>query len=108
MNIERLDHNMVKLTIEVSAEDFENAMQQAYLKNRNKIQIQGFRKGKVPYQMIERMYGAGVFYEDAANILIPEAYDEALKEIEETSHHKDAADIVVDVFHDDPAPFVQG
>ena len=79
MNIERLDHNMVKLTIEVSAEDFENAMQQAYLKNRNKIQIQGFRKGKVPRSIIERMYGPEVFYDDAANSVIPDAYENALE-----------------------------
>ena len=79
MNIERLDHNMVKLTIEVSAEDFEKAMQQAYLKNRNRIQIQGFRKGKAPRIMIEKMYGPEVFYEDAANSLIPDAYEKALE-----------------------------
>ncbi len=79
MNIERLDHNMVKLTIEVSAEDFEKAMQQAYLKNRNRIQIQGFRKGKAPRFMIEKMYGPEVFYEDAANSLIPDAYEKALE-----------------------------
>ena len=78
MIIERLDHNMVKLTIEVSADDFENAMQQAYLKNRNRIQIQGFRKGKAPRFMIEKMYGPEVFYEDAANSLIPDAYQKAL------------------------------
>ena len=79
MNIERLDHNMVKLTIEVSAEDFEKAMQQAYLKNRSRIQIQGFRKGKAPRIMIEKMYGPEVFYEDAANSLIPDAYQKALE-----------------------------
>ena len=79
MNIERLDHNMVKLTIEVSAEDFENAMQQAYLKNRSKIQIQGFRKGKAPRIMIEKMYGPEVFYDDAANIVIPDAYQKAIE-----------------------------
>ena len=79
MNIERLDHNMVKLTIEVSAEDFEKAMQQAYLKNRSRIQIQGFRKGKAPRIMIEKMYGPEVFYEDAANSLIPDAYEKALE-----------------------------
>ena len=69
---------MAKLTIEVSAEDFEKAMQQAYLKNRGRIQIQGFRKGKAPRFMIEQMYGPEVFYEDAANSLIPDAYDKAL------------------------------
>ena len=79
MNIERLDHNMVKLTIEASAEDFEKAMQQAYLKNKNRIQIQGFRKGKAPRVMIEKMYGPEVFYEDAANALIPDAYAAALE-----------------------------
>ena len=78
MNIERLDHNMVKLTIEVGAEDFEKAMQQAYLKNKNRIQIQGFRKGKAPRVMIEKIYGPEVFYEDAANSLIPDAYQAAV------------------------------
>ena len=63
---------MAKLTIEVSAEDLEKAIQGAYLKQKNRINIPGFRKGKAPRAMIEKMYGAGIFYEDAANALIPE------------------------------------
>ena len=71
---------MAKLTIEVSAEDFEKALQKAYEKNKNKIAVNGFRKGKVPRAVIEKVYGAGVFYEDAANILIPEEYSKAAEE----------------------------
>lgn len=75
LQVEKLEHNMVKLTIEVSAEEFAKAMQHAYQKNKNRIQLPGFRKGKAPQAMIEKMYGAGIFYEDAANELIPTAYD---------------------------------
>lgn len=75
LKVENLEHNMVKLTIEVSAEEFEEAIKHAYVKNKNKISIHGFRKGKAPQAMIEKMYGAGIFYEDAANELIPKAYD---------------------------------
>ena len=75
LKVENLDHNMAKLTIEVSAEEFEEAIKHAYVKNKNKINIHGFRKGKAPQAMIEKMYGAGIFYEDAANELIPKAYD---------------------------------
>ncbi len=78
LKTENLEHNMVKLTIEVSAEEFEKAMQGAYLKAKNKINIPGFRKGKAPRAMIEKMYGAGIFYEDAANALIPAAYDKEI------------------------------
>ena len=79
LQVERLEGNMAKLTIEVSAEAFEKAVNDAYLKNRGKIQIQGFRKGKAPRKMIEHIYGEGVFYEDAANELIPKAYEEELE-----------------------------
>lgn len=79
LQVEKLEKNMAKLTIEVSAEEFEEAIQKAYLKNRGKITIPGFRKGKAPRKMIEKMYGAGIFYEDAVNDLLPEAYD---KEVE--------------------------
>ena len=75
LQVEKLEHNMVKLTIEVSAEEFAKAMQNAYQKNKSKIQLPGFRKGKAPQAMIEKVYGAGIFYEDAANELIPTAYD---------------------------------
>lgn len=76
LQVEKLEKNMAKLTIEVSAEDFEAALQKAYLKNKGKISIPGFRKGKAPRKMIEKMYGAGIFYEDAVNALIPEKYAE--------------------------------
>ena len=84
VQIEKLEHNMAKLTITVPAEDFEKELQRAYLKRRGSIQVPGFRKGKAPRHMIEKMYGAGIFFEDAANDLIPGAYDNALKEIDET------------------------
>lgn len=77
--VEKLENSMVKLTIEVSPEVFEKGIQAAYLKNRGQIQIPGFRKGKAPRKMIERSYGKGVFYEDAANNCIPTAYDEAVE-----------------------------
>ena len=80
VQVEKLEKNMAKLTIEASAEDFDKACNQAYQKNKGKIQIQGFRKGKAPRALIEKMYGAGIFYEDAANALIPGAYDEAVNE----------------------------
>ncbi len=79
LKIEKLEGNMAKLTIECTAEEFEAAVQQSYLKNRNRISIPGFRKGKAPRVMIEKMYGVGVFYEDAVNDLIPKAYQEALE-----------------------------
>ncbi len=82
VQVENLEKNMAKLTIEVSAEEFEKAIQSAYLKQRTRISIPGFRKGKAPRKMIEKMYGAGVFYEDAANSLIPEAYSNAATESE--------------------------
>ena len=78
--VEELGKSMVKLTIEVAAEEFEKAMETAYQKNKNKLSVQGFRKGKAPRAMIERMYGAGIFYEDAANELIPDAYEKAAVE----------------------------
>lgn len=78
--VENLEKNMAKLTIEVSAEEFEAALEKAYQKNKNKINVQGFRKGKAPRSIIEKMYGAGVFYEDAANEVMPDAYEEAAKE----------------------------
>ena len=80
LQVEKLEHNMAKLTVEVAAEDVEKALQAAYLKQRKQINIPGFRKGKVPRQMIEKMYGAEIFYDDAANALIPEAYSNAYDE----------------------------
>ena len=80
VTVENLEKSMAKLTVEVSAEEFEKAMQQAYMRQKKDISIPGFRKGKVPRVMIEKMYGPGVFYEDAANIVMPGAYEEAAKE----------------------------
>ncbi len=82
LQVERLEKNMAKLTIEVPAEELEKALQNAYLKNRKQISVPGFRKGKVPRQMIEKMYGPEVFYDDAANALIPDAYAAAADECE--------------------------
>lgn len=82
VKVEKLEKNMAKLTIEVSSEEFENAIAKAYKKNKNKISMPGFRKGKAPRAMIEKMYGKGIFYEDAANSIIPDAYADAAKESE--------------------------
>lgn len=82
LQVEKLEKNMAKLTIEVSAGDLEKALQSAYMKQKNRISLPGFRKGKVPRQMIEKMYGAEIFYDDAANELIPKAYSEAYDECE--------------------------
>ena len=84
VKVEKLEKNMAKLTMEVPAEELEKAIQGAYLKQKNRINIPGFRRGKAPRAMIEKMYGAGIFYEDAANALIPEAYSKAVDECGET------------------------
>lgn len=83
LQLEKLEHNMAKITIEVSAEEMTKAVNAVYQKNKNKISIPGFRKGKVPLVMVERTYGKGVFLEDAANSVIPGAYEKALEECEE-------------------------
>ncbi|MCI9439868.1 MAG: trigger factor [Ruminococcus sp.] len=80
LQVEKLEHNMAKLTIEVAAEDVEKALQAAYLKERKRISIPGFRKGKVPRQMVEKMYGPEVFYDEAVNRMIPEYYGKAYDE----------------------------
>ncbi|MDO4519697.1 MAG: trigger factor [Eubacteriales bacterium] len=82
LQVEKLEKNMAKLTIEVPAEEVEKAMQAAYLKQRGRIQLPGFRKGKAPRKIIEQMYGKGVFLEDAVNSLIPTEYSKALGECE--------------------------
>ena len=79
---EKIEKSQVALTIEVSAAEFEAAIEKAYLKMRKKINVQGFRPGKAPRKMIEKMYGAEVFFEEAINIAFPEAYEAALKEQE--------------------------
>ena len=82
LQVEKLEKNMAKLTVEVPAEEVEAALQNAYLKNRKQISVPGFRKGKVPRQMIEKMYGPEVFYDEAANNMIPDAYAKAYDESE--------------------------
>ena len=94
LQVEKLEHNMAKLTIEVSAEEVEKALQAAYLKERSKISLPGFRKGKVPRQMIEKMYGPEVFYDDAANALIQKAYPQAADECELEIVSRPTVDIV--------------
>lgn len=80
VQVEKLEKSMAKLTIEVEADKLEHALNEAYQKSRNKIAIPGFRKGKATRAVIEKIYGEGAFYQDAANILIPDAYEEAAKE----------------------------
>lgn len=80
VQVEKLENNMAKLTIEVAAEEFVAATKKAYNKNKNQISVQGFRKGKAPQALIEKLYGASIFYEDAANDIIPGAYEAAAKE----------------------------
>ncbi len=80
VQVENLEKNMVKLTIEVSAEDLEKALQAVYMKEKGRISLPGFRKGKVPRAMIEKMYGVEIFFEDAANMLITQEYPKAVDE----------------------------
>ncbi|MBO6260028.1 MAG: trigger factor [Lachnospiraceae bacterium] len=82
-SIEKLEKNMAKITVEVPTEEFEKAVEKAFQKNKNKISIPGFRKGKVSRQVMEKMYGKDVFYADAANICIPEAWENAYNDSEE-------------------------
>jgi len=94
LQVEKLEGNMAKLTIEVSAEDFEKAIEQAYQKSKSKVSIPGFRKGKVPRKVIEQMYGKEIFYEDAANIAVPSAYAKAVDECTEDIVSQPTIDIV--------------
>ena len=80
VQVEKLEHNMAKLTIEVEAAEFDAATKRAYNKKKSSFNLPGFRKGKVPMNVIEKTYGAGVFYEDAANDIMPKAYADALDE----------------------------
>ena len=80
LKIEQLENSMAKITIEVDSAEFDKAITKAYQKNKGSISLPGFRKGKVPQAMVEKMYGPAVFYEDAANIIIPEAYEKAYEE----------------------------
>ena len=80
LQVEKLEKNTAKLTIEVPAEKFDAAVKNAYNKSKSRFNIPGFRKGKAPFEMIKKMYGAGVFFEDAANEVIDESYPDAAKE----------------------------
>ena len=82
VQVEKLEKNTAKLTIELPAEDFDNAMQEAYKKQKKTFSVPGFRKGKVPKQMIEKMFGPEVFYEEAANILLGNDYPKSAEESE--------------------------
>ena len=94
VKVEKLEKNMAKLTIEVPAEELEKATEAAYQKNKNSISVPGFRKGKVPKAMIEKMYGKGVFLEEAANSLIPSAYEKAYDECGEEIVSSPEIDVV--------------
>ena len=80
ISVEKLSSNKVKISFDIEAEKFEEAMQKSYLKNRGRVNVPGFRKGKAPRKLIENMYGEGVFYDDAFEALFPEAYDKAVEE----------------------------
>ena len=94
VQVEKLEKNMAKLTIEVPADEVEKALQSAFLKNKNRINVPGFRKGKVPRQMIEKMYGPEIFYEDAVNEMLPDAYENALEECGEDIVSSPEIDVV--------------
>lgn len=94
VQVEKLEHNMAKLTVEVSADEVEKALESAYQKQKSKISIPGFRKGKVPRAMIEKMYGVGIFYEDAANELMQQTYPSAIDESGEDIVSRPSVDIV--------------
>ena len=94
VQVEKLEKNMAKLTIEVSADELEKAIEKVYQKQKKNISIPGFRKGKVPRAMVEKMYGKEVFYEDAANELIPAAYEKAYDECGENIVSTPKVDVV--------------
>ena len=97
LQVEKLEKNMAKLTIEVDAAKLDDAIKKAYEKNKGKMNVPGFRKGKVPQAMIEKIYGPGVFYEDAANFLIPEAYGEEVDKAEDLEYIENEIGIRVNV-----------
>ena len=82
VKVDMLEGNIAKLTVEVSPDRLEEELEKAYQKNKNNISMQGFRKGKVPRALVEKMYGPEVFFDDAANAIIPQAYEDAAKESE--------------------------
>jgi trigger factor len=95
VKVEQLEEkNMIKLTIEVPAEKFDAAIQKAYNHDKNRFNIPGFRKGKAPLQMFEKMYGLGMFYDAAANTVINESYPDAVKESKEEIVSNPKIDVV--------------
>ena len=80
VTVENLEKNMAKLTIEIPVEEVAKAEQRAYNKSKHQINVPGFRKGKAPRNIVEKIYGADIFMEDAVNDLLPTAYEEAVKE----------------------------
>ena len=94
LQVEKLEKNMAKLTIEVPTEELEKGIEKAYQKNKGQISVPGFRKGKVPRAMIEKMYGKGVFLEEAANDVLPAAYEKAVEECEEEIVSSPKIDVV--------------
>lgn len=80
VKVEKLETNLVELEIEIDKEAFESAMQRSYIKNIKHFNIPGFRKGKAPRKMVEKMYGKEIFYDDAINFVFPDAYEAAIKE----------------------------
>ena len=80
VSVEKLEKSMIRLTIEVSAEDFDKAINKVYNRQKSRMNVPGFRKGKTPRKVLEKMYGAAIFYEDAANDCINSSYPEAAKE----------------------------
>ncbi len=103
---EQVEKNLVKLVFEVPAEDFEKAVNKVYLKNRSKINISGFRKGKAPRSVVEKYYGKNVFYEDAVNMVLPDAYETAVKESELDIVAKPEIDIDGEIESGKPVTFV--
>ncbi len=94
LQVEKLEGNMAKLTIEVAVEDFENAVEEAFQRSKGRLNVPGFRKGKVPRKMLEQMYGKELFYEEAANIAIPSEYAKAVDECTEDIVSQPEIDVV--------------